>query len=360
MEIEARKRFLINISFTAVVIGLIFFTVKFLLAYLLPFVIGIVLAVFLQKPSKIAASKLKLETGTCAAILTAVTFILLIIALFLISWQAISAFLKLSSSNSGILTSMGDRLLAMESALQEKIALLPERLSSPLKNFTKSSVDSIISKAGNVMSSLAAQIVKRMPAFLLSFIVTFVAGCYIAKDFEGLLRFTKGLIKPDRLKRLHIIKDIVINRVFRLILGYLVLMLITFIELLAGFLIIGIDNAFITALITAFLDLLPVLGTGIVIIPWAIFCFILGSVSKGIGLLVLYAIITIVRNLIEPKIIGKQIGITPLLTLLTIFLGLKLAGVAGMILLPLTVIVTFDFYRQQTNEVGVADKSGNA
>ena len=360
MEIEARKRFLINISFTAVVVLLVFLTVKFLLAYLLPFVIGIVLAVFLQKPSQLAAQKLRLKTGSCAVILTATVYILIIALVFLISWQAVSIILKLSENMSEEISDMGNQLTRIEITLHEKIDLLPKSLSAPLKNLTKSSVDSIISKAGSVMSSLATHIVKGIPAFLLSCIVTFVAGCYIAKDFEGLIRFTKDIIKPERLKKIMMIKNIIFHRVLKLISGYFFLMLITFIELFAGFLLFGIKNAFILALITAFLDLLPVLGTGAVIIPWAIFCFLTGSVSRGVGLLILYAIITVVRNLIEPKIIGKQIGITPLLTLLTMFLGLKLAGVAGLILLPLTVIVAFDFYRKQNEEVEVADKSGYA
>ncbi len=134
--------------------------------------------------------------------------------------------------------------------------------------------------------------------------------------------------------------------VFKLIKGYAILMLMTFLELLAGFLILRVKYALLLSLLIAVIDILPVLGTGTVLIPWGIAGLILKNTALGIGILVLYAVITVIRNFAEPKIIGKQIGINPLFTLLSMFIGIKLLGFAGVIIFPTALIVTVKYYSE--------------
>ena len=134
--------------------------------------------------------------------------------------------------------------------------------------------------------------------------------------------------------------------VFKLIKGYGILMLMTFLELLAGFLILRVKYALLLSLLIAVIDILPVLGTGTVLIPWGIAGLILKNTALGIGILVLYAVITVIRNFAEPKIIGKQIGINPLFTLLSMFIGIKLLGFAGVIIFPTALIVTVKYYSE--------------
>ena len=116
-------------------------------------------------------------------------------------------------------------------------------------------------------------------------------------------------------------------------------MLITFSLLLIGFLVLGIKYALILSFICAIVDILPILGVGSVLIPFAIIEFAKGNLKLGIGLVVLYLIITVSRQIIEPKIIGAKIGIHPLLTLFSMYLGLSLFGVFGIILGPFTVLI---------------------
>ena len=99
----------------------------------------------------------------------------------------------------------------------------------------------------------------------------------------------------------------------------------------------------------AIVDLLPVLGTGTVLLPWGIILLISSDSFSGFGMIALYVVITLVRNFAEPKIIGSQIGINPLFTLLAMFAGLKLFGFVGLILLPITLIVTIEYYRKEIN-----------
>ena len=96
-----------------------------------------------------------------------------------------------------------------------------------------------------------------------------------------------------------------------------------------------IPYAFIIALLLAVVDLLPLLGTGVILIPWALICLLLGQVKLGIGLLALYGVTTLVRQVLEPKLIGDGLGLHPLLSLFSMYAGLRLFGVWGMITAPL-------------------------
>ena len=110
---------------------------------------------------------------------------------------------------------------------------------------------------------------------------------------------------------------------------------LTFLQAFIGLAVMGIPYAFILALLIAVVDFLPLLGTGIILVPWAVLCFLLGQVKLGVGLLILYGISTVVRQVLEPKLIGDGLGLHPLLSLLSMYAGLRLFGVGGMILAPL-------------------------
>ena len=115
----------------------------------------------------------------------------------------------------------------------------------------------------------------------------------------------------------------------------LLLGLLTFCLSFIGLALLRVPYAFILAILLATVDLLPLLGTGIILLPWALLCLLLGQVKLGIGLLVLYAVTTLTRQLLEPKLIGDGLGLHPLLSLLSMYAGLRLFGVWGMILAPL-------------------------
>ena len=108
-------------------------------------------------------------------------------------------------------------------------------------------------------------------------------------------------------------------------------MLLTFFELTIGLHILGIENALVIAFLIAIFDVLPVLGTGGIMLPWILISFLNNQVKTGVGLLILYLVITVIRNIIEPKIVGKQIGLHPLLMLMCMYLGARLFGFLGML-----------------------------
>lgn len=118
--------------------------------------------------------------------------------------------------------------------------------------------------------------------------------------------------------------------------AYALIMFITFVELFIGFNIIGIDKPLTAAVFIAIFDILPVLGTGGIMIPWALISLLQGHVPLAISLFVLYLVVTVIRNIIEPKIVGSQIGLHPVITLLSLFIGAQLFGIIGLFGFPIT------------------------
>ena len=117
------------------------------------------------------------------------------------------------------------------------------------------------------------------------------------------------------------------------------MLLVTFLEVFAGLCLLGFGFPLLWSLFIAAVDFLPVLGTGTVLVPMAVLFFVGGNIPKGIGLLVLWGITALVRQILEPKILGKSLGIPPLCTLAASYLGLKLFGVLGLIFMPVLVSV---------------------
>ncbi len=350
MERQARNEFLINILYYGFWAAVIFFSVKFTFSYLLPFVIGALAAFIMQKPAVFIESKLHIKRSMCAAVLTVLFFAVLFALLVFGGIKAVTALGGLTADLTGYLGKLAGSISKLKGRLEIMLNNVPEGLTEAADSLYGNAVNKAASMLTGAVSSAAGKTVKAAPEFLISIIISAVSGCYIAADYEGLKGFLRGVVGKRVYGNLHKIKEIAVNNVFKLIKGYALLMLITFLELTAGLMLLKIKYAPFIALLISVIDILPVLGTGTVVIPWGFAELITGNAARGIGLLVMYAVITLVRNFAEPKIIGDKIGINPLFTLLAMFIGLKTAGIAGVLLFPTALIVTVKYYKNEMNE----------
>lgn len=207
-------------------------------------------------------------------------------------------------------------------------------------------IGSIIVSFSNSLVKLTDQIVKgafataiSLPQILVFISITLMAAYFMSSDRYMIKKYIQHQLPDNWMKKLAVIK----NKMFSVLTGYikaaLILMAMTFIELFAGLSIIHIRYALLLAFLIAFIDALPVIGIGSVLIPWAICNYIGGDFRLGTSILILYVIIFIIRQITEPKIIGRQIGVHPLLTLIAMYTGLQLMGVAGLILGPVTFLL---------------------
>ena len=354
MEQQARKTFLINFLYFLTVFALVFIVFRFMLGYLMPFIIGAVIAWAVQKPAGFIAKKTRLKSSLCAAVLAAAVFLaaaaLCTAAVYFIINSAgrfLADALSYVQPAAEFLQKLGNRLDSFFSGM-------PEDFVSAAESMLKNALNGLSERLTETLSGFAGVIVGNAPGFLISCIVAVVSSCYIAADYPGLLKFFRSMCGSRIYGNILRIKLIFTKSIFSFVKGYLLLMLITFAELAVGFYILGLKNALFLALLIAFIDILPVLGTGTVLIPWAVIELIMRNMYIGIGIIVLYAVITIIRNFAEPKIIGGQIGINPLFTLLAMFIGIKLFGFIGMFILPMTLIVIFKYYKEEMEKENTA------
>ena len=117
--------------------------------------------------------------------------------------------------------------------------------------------------------------------------------------------------------------------------SYVLIMFITFVEQAVGLTILGVEYSLLIAMAIAVFDILPVVGSGTIMLPWAVISLVTGDTRRGVGLLVLYVIITVIRQIIEPRIVGEHVGLHPMLTLMCMFVGLRVFGGLGLLGLPI-------------------------
>ncbi len=336
MTTENKKNFLINIAFALVLITGGYLILRFAASYLFPFFIGVALAALIQKPAELLSEKMKIKSGVLAALMVLILFVFLVLA-------AAFATVKIYDFFGETLKNFKDflpRVSAVFSKLTEKIStffdgfqndmLTGEKATEFLGTFFENSFAQIT----DFLSSYAARVATRLPSLIFTLTVTVAASCYIAKDYKKIKDYVKSIIPEKITKRYVEIRDVAFDGFFKMAKGYFLMFLITFALLSVGFLILRRKNWLVLAVITAIVDVLPVLGTGTVLIPFAVLELIFGKVFLGVGLLVLYLVITVIRHIFEPKIIGRQTGLHPLACLVAMFVGLRSMGLLGLLVFP--------------------------
>ena len=190
---------------------------------------------------------------------------------------------------------------------------------------------SVSSAAIGMVTGFAAS----LPMLFIKTVLFIVSTVFITIDYDKIMGYVVYQMN-DRVREIfEETKAYMINVLFVVIRSYVLIMSITFVELSIGLSIIGIDYAILIALCIAIFDILPMLGTGGVMIPWTVISIVLGNFWLALKLFVLYVIITIVRNIIEPKIVGGQLGLHPIITLSSMFAGLQVLGGLGLFGFPI-------------------------
>ncbi len=336
---EGVKRTLLVILRIALIVFAIFIFTR-LWKYIVPFIIAYFFASIIEPVVKFIENKLRIprKIGTVFSILFVLGIIGSIIG-FLISRliKEIKAVYLNLEINMDTITEFFNRII---DKVNDIFIQLPDQITDLLSKGLQDFANNLQSILGKIVDWLQASIQAAMylPQILIFIIVTLLATYFMSSDKNTIIRFLDVQIPTDWLDKTKSITKNVFTALFGWLRAQLILTTITFSELLVGFLIIGIDNALLLAIIISLVDVLPVLGAGTVLIPWSIINLILGNAKLGLSTALLYVIILFVRQLIEPKVLGKQIGVHPLFTLAGMYIGLKLWKVPGMFIGPLAIV----------------------
>lgn len=301
------------------------------LQYTLPFVLALLIAVILKKPTRLLIKKFKLNAAI-ASLITTILFSVISISILSLT-----------------ITLLINELISLTKNIQYLFNAnyfndLINQIMNFYKNLDSNIVDTINNNLGNISSKVAAfavqitsstltfliNILSSIPTILTIILFTILSTYFLTKE----LSFEKGRLKNylpiESSERIFMILSETRKMLGNYFLSYMLIIFITFIETLVGFSILGVNYALILSILAAVLDLLPILGVGSVYVPVAIYYFISGNYFIVGGLVALYAFIVIFRQIIEPRIVSSSLGISPVASLIAIFVGLKAYGFVGM------------------------------
>lgn len=325
---------------TIVVIGAMYFLAVKLTGLLMPFLLGWLVSLIVE-PLVRLFTKLHISRGI-ASILSLLLFI--VITGLIISGVAtlIISEIKDFSLNNGSLTEYVDKTLNnLENTIDKLFGSITPTLAKSINSTINSAITSLSKYVGTVVSKLIS-IFSAIQSTLLSTVFFILSTFFFTKDKHKHIELYHRLV-PDSIKdnkKLVILKKDVFGAIWGYIKSQLILTGITFVESVIGLYFLGFDYSIFISLIVAVIDIIPVLGAGAVYIPWILYSLAMSQYKEALLLLILYLIITIGRQLLQPKILSSQIGLSPLLTLVSIYLGLKIFGFLGIIIGPLIVIIT--------------------
>ena len=224
---------------------------------------------------------------------------------------------------------------------------------SEMLSSTLNSLKDVLISMGRVIGGFAIDTVAGLPTLMLIVIFTVVCSFFFTKKFINNPGFIYNYL-PTSDKQENRVRDVITegrNMIVRYSLSYLLIILITGVISMIGYLILGIPYALVLGLLTAFLDLLPILGVSAAYVPLAIYYFAQGNITIPVGLGILWIIVAVGRNIWEPRILSSSLDINPIITIMAIFIGLKVAGIIGMFFL---IFMAVGFKVLQT--VGVLDR----
>ena len=237
--------------------------------------------------------------------------------------------------------------------IQESVDNLDPALVEGITDITMSfgkSIADIITKVSTGFAKYISSVVSSVPSMFIIIMFSIISSYFVAIDYNLIATFIARQFPKKVSETIFEVKNQVVGTLFKLIKSYTILISMTFVELSIGFIILKISNPLQLAFLIAIVDILPILGTGGILIPWSIVSLIRGDLYLGIGIAILYVVVLIVRNIVEPKLVGKQIGLHPLIMLMCMYIGIKLFGFLGIFILPLILIILINL-----NKVGKID-----
>ena len=339
---ENRKvKFLINIAFIAVCVVLAYFGLRYLPGLFMPFIFAFFIVLITNPLVNFCERKLKIPRKIGGPIIVILAIGLIVLLFYFLITVVLSEASDLVKDISQLLKSMPEKwekVISSYESFLDRIGL-PAVLRDAfdfnklVSNMTKSLSETL--DVQNIVSG----IVSNASSFLFGFFIMVVATVLLSADYVRIRAFVMRQLSPRYQKTMLNVKVFMKTTVWGYIKTYAIIFAFYFVAMMALFLILKVDHAVLISFLIALVDLLPVLGLGIVFIPWSIISIIGGDVWFGIALIIAYVVLTFVRNLIEPKLIGKQVGIHPFVALLALYLGLELFGVIGVFVLPLSVIL---------------------
>lgn len=342
MDREKRMDLLSALALAAAGVFLFWLSLRYLLGWLLPFFIAFLLAALAEPAIRWCRERLGFRRGFTAAVFSLVLVLTLFLAVF---WL----FSQLMTQAYGFLEQLPallGRVPDVVDGIQQRAARLTAACPQELRLWLQSLGTDWVSQGASAVTELSGSLLGELTAFMgqlphgvLFLVTTLLAVFYTTCHYPAIRAFLFRQL-PDSVRgSARGVQKSIYSTLVKWLRAELTLSFITFLQLLIGLLLLREPYALLWSFLIAIVDALPILGTGTVLIPWAVVALLGENLPKAIGLLALYAVILLVRSLMEPKLMADQVGLPPIASLLAMYLGYSTMGILGMLLFPVLLLL---------------------
>ena len=338
---------IINTFYLLIVLGVVYFAFKYVFKLFLPFIIALIISMLMESTVSTLIIKFGFKRTLSSIICVSIFYLVFSAAVILLSLITFDNITKLIETTPDFFDEIKfsyQRLYNYLSANRSDFFI--ESLLKLLDNISKTDIVNLLTGSiGSKIVTPISDLLKSIPSFFLTSLTTFVSSFLTSASMPTIKKFIIKLIPQNKRNFAIETKNTLIITIKNYAKSYVIIMFITFCELFILFLIFKIKPSFILAFVIAAVDILPIFGVGTILIPWALISILIGNYTKALVLISIYILITVVRQIIEPKIIGESIGLNPLITIVSIYLGFKLFGIIGLFLLPISATLLFNVYK---------------
>lgn len=344
MNLDEKKNFIINVAFVVTVYLVLYFVFVYVIHWIMPFLIGFLIALALRPITKFLNRFIRTRKGKGVAVFVVAGFYA---SVALILWLLITFLITQLTDLVNIMPNLYfNRIEPLLLEFNDWVVANTKTVSPEAANTISqiitngiSYISDIIKNTSITVVTIVTKLISNFPLYLISIIFTIVLSVFISVEYDNLTSFIKRQLPEKFNSTFEEARIFLTGTVWKMIKSYIIIMFITFTEVMIGLSLLKIKYALPIAAIIAILDIMPVLGTGGILIPWAIVELILKNYTLGFGLLLLYLFVTVVRNVIEPRIVGYQIGLHPIITITVMYAGLRLFGFFGLLVAPIVAIL---------------------
>lgn len=321
---------------------IVWISLRWLFPLFAPFVLGTVLALAAEPMVSFLTRRLRVPRPVSAGIGVSMAFCFLAMLFLLLCAFLVRELSALSGMLPDLEEAARSGIVLTENWLLELSSHTPQSLRPLLQNNVSSLFSdgtALLGRVTGYLLGLAGNLLSHIPDSALSLGTGVISAFLISAKLPKIRRFLLRRIPMEKLRAAVDTFRRIKNALGCWILAQVKLMGVTFVILFLGFVLLRIRYALLWALGICLVDAFPVLGTGTVLLPWSLLQFLQGDSPRAIGLLGIYVTVTLTRSILEPKLIGRHLGLDPLVTLIVLYTGYKLWGIAGMLLAPMLTVI---------------------
>ena len=332
-----------NIGLTAIVLVLICLVLPKAIVYFMPFIVGWIVAWIASPMVRFLEEKLRIKRKASSAVVIIVVIALVVLVLYLMGAKLVTEGVNLLNDLPAMwqgaqedFREIADRF----SVLYEKLPETVQDTLSGIKEQTNVYIGGLVEQISSPTIAAVGNFAKQLPSVVIAVIMGLLSAYFFVTDREWFVSKIRGICPSGIASKYAVIKRSVMRSIGGYLKAQIKIEIWIYLIVGIGLTVLKVQYAFLIAIGIAFLDILPFLGTAIVLYPWAAIKLLSSDYQMAIGLLIIWGISQLVRQIIQPKIVGDSIGVPPIPTLFLLYIGYKVGGVFGMIIsVPLGLVV---------------------